>query len=345
MYFRPDERLVKLLRESQNIVLVTHIYPDGDGLGSEVALADVLLSMGKNVKVWNTHGPPEQLSFVDARGYVEIIAGDQVPHLPEMDLIVSVDTAELNRLGYLQPYFMNATATKVACDHHILPASHPFTVAWAEEQAGATGLLVLDLIDTFGVKPSRLAATALFVAIASDTGWFSFSNTGFRELDAAARLVALGASPSEIHRRVTGNTSLARTTLLGEVLASVKSEFDGRFVWSCILLEQMTEKGLRYEELDGIVDELKRVQDVGIVALIIGLANNRWKVSLRGPNHFDVDTIARNFGGGGHAKAAGYRVKADSLNTILGELRQQVDDVLAGDTPKTPSSAAVRSDY
>ncbi len=339
MFFKPDDRLLALIREAQDIALVTHIYPDGDGLGSEVALADALLSLGKRVKVWNCHGPPTQLGFVDAKGYVEILSKEDAARLPELDLILSVDTAEVSRLGYLRPYFTASRAKKAACDHHILPPNHPFDVAWAEERAGATGILVLDLLEAFGVTPSPLAAVALFVAIASDTGWFSFNNTGPRELAAASRLAELGACPSEIHRRVSGSVPITQITLLGQVLASIRSEFGGKFVWSCIKSEQMSEMGIRYEELDGIVDELKRAQNVSIAALIIGLQNQRWKVSLRGPAECNVDTIARHFGGGGHAKAAGYRIEAEDFDTLMKDLREQVAGVLdAGSKGEAVSS-------
>ena len=328
MFFEPEPELLDLINEAGRIALITHIYPDGDGLGSEVALADGLLSMGKRVSVWNCHGPPEPLSFVDSKGYVEIVTEEEVRNLPEVDLILALDTAEVGRLGYLRSYFSRSEAKKAACDHHIPPPRHPFDVVWAEERAGATGVMALDLLEALGMSPSPLGATALFVAVVSDTGWFSFNNTGRVELAAAARLVDFGANPAEIHRRVAGNSSLARINLLGEVLASVRGEFGGKFVWSSIDFNRMAEKGIRYEELDGIVDELKRIRNATVVALIVGLNNGMWKVSLRGPAEVDVDAIARHFGGGGHAKAAGYRVSADSLETILNGLRAQVANVL-----------------
>jgi len=333
VFFEPDEKLLSLIKQAETIAILTHIYPDGDALGSEIALADALSNAGKKVFVWNCHPPPGSLSFLRPEEVVRIVGPQQLSSLPQVDLIVAVDTTEVTRLGYLGEYLKRSEAQKVACDHHILPQKHPFDVAWAEQRAGATGVLVTDLLEALQLPVTPRAATALFVAIASDTGWFSFNNTGPAELACAGKLAACGASPSQIHRYLTGNSSLARTALLGEVLAAVQGEFDGRFVWSSIRLDQLRKRGLKYEELDGIVDELKRVQDAAIVALIIGLDENRWKVSLRGPAQYDVDTIARSFGGGGHAKAAGYRIEAAGLNEVLAGLRREVARVLGEGPP------------
>ncbi len=324
VYFTPDMRVRALIADARDIVILTHIYPDGDAFGSQIALADALESIGARVRVWNCHAPPERIKFLDAGGRVRVIRPEDIPSLPDCELLIALDTSELGRLGDLGAYFTRSTAVKVVIDHHIPPPQHGFDAAWAEEKAGATGLLVLDLIDALGLTPSPAAATALFAAIASDTGWFAFGNTTERELSAAARLVGHGASPARLYRHLKGGASIARTALLGEVLASVRDELDGRFVWSLITRRQMTDKGIAYEELDGIIDELKNIRDARIVALIVELEDGKWKVSLRGPLHVDVNLIARRFGGGGHAKAAGYRVSAPGIETVLADLRPEL---------------------
>lgn len=333
VYFTPDARVCAFLAEARDVVIVTHIYPDGDAFGSQIALADALESMGARVRVWNCHAPPERLEFLDAGGRARIVRPDDIPCLPDCELLVALDTAELARLGDLGAYVTRSAAVKVAIDHHIPPARHGFDAAWAEERAGATGLLVLDLIDALDLALSPAAATALFAAIASDTGWFAFNNTTERELSAAARLVGRGASPAGLYRHLKGGASIQRTALLGQVLASVREELDGRFVWSLITRRQMTDKGIVYEELDGIIDELKNIRNALIVALIVELENGKWKVSLRGPLHVDVNLIARRFGGGGHAKAAGYRVSAPGLEAVLADLRPELRRAIDGPPP------------
>ena len=329
MYFTPDPDVLALLGRADDIVLLTHIYPDGDALGSELALAEGLRALGKRVRVWNGQPPPERLRFLDAAGDVELITPSRIPSLPECGLLVTVDTSDPARLGDLEAYFHRSRASKAACDHHIMPRDHRFDAAWAEPRAGATGILIMDLLDALGVTPSPAAAAALFAAVAADTGWFAFSNTGVNELDAAGRLVTLGACPSSLFRRLYGNASLMRTLLLGEALASIRTECDGRFLWSCITQRQMTDKGIEYAELDGFIDHLTHVKNAGIVALIVELDSGAWKVSLRGPAQYEVNAIARRFGGGGHAKAAGYRVAGGHLEAILDDLRAQVAQLLA----------------
>lgn len=351
VYFTPDVRVCALLAEARDVVIVTHIYPDGDAFGSQVALAEALESRGARVRVWNCHAPPERLKFLDAGGRVRIIRPEDVPCLPDCELLVALDTSELARLGDLGAFVTRSAAVKVVIDHHIPPPRHGFDAAWAEERAGATGLLVFDLIDALGLAPSPAAATALFAAIASDTGWFAFSNTTARELSAAARLVERGASPADLYRHINGGSSIQRTALLGQVLASVRQELDGRFVWSLITRRQMTDKGIAYEELDGIIDELKNIRHALIVALIVELGDGKWKVSLRGPLHVDVNLIARRFGGGGHAKAAGYRVSASGVEAVLADLRPELRRAIDGPPPaeepprhgKEPTPCSTRS--
>lgn len=330
MYFKPTDAFVAYINQAHHIVLTTHIFPDGDGLGSEIALAEILTALGKKVDIWNCHPVTERFAFIDSRQQITVIPEDQVSTLPEVDLIISVDTSEPSRLGSLEPYIRSTRAKKAACDHHIPPPEHPFEVVWGEEAAGATGLLILSLFDLFNMTPSREAANALFAAIASDTGWFAFNNTTAAELDAASRLVRAGACPSAIHRRIYGNTPLKELTLIGEVMAAARAECQGHFIWSCIRHAQMTEKHISYAELDGMVDKLKFVRHAEIVALIIEQKPGVWKVSLRSPGDCAVNTIARHFKGGGHAKAAGYRVDAQNIEPVLKDLREQVDKILNG---------------
>lgn len=276
------------------------------------------------MRVWNCHPPPERIKFLDAAGRVRIVRPEEIPALPDCELLIVLDTSEPARLGNLAAYLAGSAAVKIAIDHHIPPPRHGFDAAWTEEQAGATGILILDLIDALGLTLSPAAAAALFTAIASDTGWFAFNNTTARELSAAARLVEHGACPADLYRHLKGAASLQRTTLLGEVLASVREEFDGRFVWSLITRRQMTDKGIAYEELDGFIDELKNIRAALVAALIVELSDGNWKVSLRGPLHVDVNLIACRFGGGGHAKAAGYRVAAPGVEAVLADLRPEL---------------------
>ena len=135
------------------------------------------------------------------------------------------------------------------------------------------------------------------------------------------------------------NTPLKELTLIGEVMASAQAECQGHFIWSCIRHDQMREKHISYAELDGIVDKLKFVRHAEIVALIIEQKPGVWKVSLRSPGNCAVNTIARHFDGGGHAKAAGYRVNARNIEPVLRDLREQVDKILNGVACKnSPSS-------
>jgi len=180
---------------------------------------------------------------------------------------------------------------------------------WSDPSCPATGLLVLSLLDAMEVGVSREIAEPLFVAVATDTGWFRFSNATPRVFEAASRLVSAGADPASLHRALFENSPLSRSQVLGEVLATLKSESEGRLLYSVVHEAQRRRFGMPVEETDGFIDHLQEVRGAEILILFVEVSSGRYKVSLRSKGRHDVHAVANRFGGGGHAKAAGFRIE------------------------------------
>ncbi len=327
------ERIAGRIRSAREILITSHVHPDGDALGSELALAFALRKLGKAVRVVNDHRAPEKYAFLDPGGLIEILSGEPpADAFPQVDLAILLDTSEPSRAGRLAKRFFGTNWDRICLDHHPGPEDSRFLLHWVADRAPATGTLVLRLIDFLGVPLDRPIATALFVAIATDTGWFHFANTLPSTLRDAGRLVEAGVEPEEIHNRVYGESSLARLRLLGKLLCEIRSELDGRFAWALLSRAELQRAGVPTQELDGFSEQLKSVRGADVVALVLETAPGSYKVSLRSRGDADVRAIAADLGGGGHEKAAGCRLEG-SWDDVLSRLRARVKASLPGGGP------------
>lgn len=312
--FSPPPALLDALRAARRPFLCTHIYPDGDALGSTVALARILRDRtGAEPTVLLTHEVPEKILAADADRIATVIPGEptdeQRATIAAADTIVVLDTSDPDRLGRLADPVFASDAPKVLVDHHICEDPDRFDVAWSVTESPSTGNLVLRIHEELGGTLDRATADALFVAIATDTGWFRFSNTSPEAFRAASVLRAAGIDPETLHRQIHERSTPERTRALGEVLSRLETAAGGRIVHSFWGLEDAERHGIPLEELDGFIDALKQVRGAEIVFLVVELSPGRYKVSLRSKGDVDVHPIATRFGGGGHAKAAGCRLE------------------------------------
>jgi bifunctional oligoribonuclease and PAP phosphatase NrnA len=316
------------LRAARVVVITAHVHPDGDALGSELALASALSRLGKRVRVVNDHPAPEKYRFLDPRSEVEVLAGPPpADALRGVDLAVLLDTSEPSRTGRLEPAFFAPGLERICLDHHPGPVNPLFALHWVAPRAPATGSLVLRLLDALGVEPGEAEAVPLLVAIATDTGWFRFENASPLALRDAARLVAAGARPDRIYPQIYEDSSPARAALLGRLLQGIQVELGGRFIWSLLDKAALERSGVPYEEIDGFSEALKSVRGAEVAALLVETDPGQFKVSLRSRGEAAVNGIAGRFGGGGHAKAAGYRT-GGSPQEAVGALRAEVTRAL-----------------
>ena len=324
--------LIEALKNSRCPLILTHIYPDGDALGSAVSIHRTLEKLGAAPNTFLTHPVPEKLSFIDHDRVAEVLDGEPTAKQIEVghnaDLIVVVDTSEPDRLGHMRQVVEGCDAPRICIDHHLDGAVDFFDQIWCEPGSPSTGNLVLEVIQSLGFELTQSTAESLFVAIATDTGWFRYSNSGSVAYRYAATLVESGVDPEPIFQRIFQSFSLQRTLLLGDLLAAIQAPEENRIVYSVLTEPMRRKRGVGLEDLDGFVDSLGQISGCEIVFLVVEVAPGRYKVSLRSRGGFSVHRIAAHFDGGGHAKAAGCRLEGTEqqvLEKLLGQCRRTLD--------------------
>jgi len=320
--------IVQAIRRHRLFILTTHIAPDGDGLGCEIALHELLRALGKEARIINNGPLPRQYAFMDPDGVVECYApGAHDPAIRQAEVIFVLDISAWDRLGAMREPLRAAGALKICIDHH--PYRDGVTdIAVVQETASSAGELVYELIVAVGASVTKRMADALYVALMTDTGSFRFPNTTPKALRAAAALVEAGASPSELARHVYEQYSWERMKLLGHELLTSHVTEDRRIAWIEITRKDQERFEVLNHEVEGFLEAIRAIKEVEIAALFIENEEREIKVSLRSKGAPDVHTVARKFGGGGHPKAAGCVVHAsmpEVVAQVIGELRAIVN--------------------
>lgn len=309
--------LAELLRQAQSVLIATHIGPDGDAIGSSVGLALGLRGLGKDARVFSGSSVDGRFDGIIAPGFVETVdeagAADLVG---KFDLCVLLDTSEPARAGVLEGVIFAEGQKRVCIDHHLLSGEYSFDSHLVVQSSPATSCLVLWLLDELEVAVEAEIARALWLALATDTGWFRFANADSLAFQCAERLLESGIEAEELYGLIYGARSEQKTRLWGRVLMEHQLALEGRLVWSVITREALAETGTEREDLDGVIDLLKGVKGAHLAALLSQLDETSFKVSLRSVAGMDVEKIARDFGGGGHAKAAGYKASGSPQEII-----------------------------
>ena len=311
---------------AKRIFITSHVNPDGDALGSEMALAVFLEGYGKPVRVLNQSVTPELYEFLDTDGFIETFDGDGVPQdCPDADdLIFFLDMGNYSRIGRDVAVLAESDARKVVVDHHVYDGIEADIVV-VDPTAAATASLVYDLCSTIdaGLITSGIAE-ALLTGIITDTGYFTYSNTTPMTLRIAARLYESGTSARDIRRKLESGFPIAKQKLLGMTLSNLSLADNGRIAYSFITSEMFETVRASREHTDGIIEQVKLVKGIHVAFLIIQEDDNTFKASFRSMSGVPVNEIARTLGGGGHVKAAGA--------TVLGSLedvRRRIIDVVS----------------
>ncbi len=314
-------------------LLTTHINPDGDGIGSEVALALWLESRGKRVRVLNDSVVPAAFAFLLHSGTFESYEPELAEQrFAEADALIVLDTSNKQRIGRLAPLIDRHAIAVAILDHHVSHARGFGQVNVIESEAAATAELVYDVIHESGGTVTPEMATALYVGLMTDTGSFRYSNTDSHAHRVAAELLALGLDPQKIHAQVHSHSSAGRLRFFGEVLSALEMQEDGRLVVLDAAPEQFQRHGLVGADTEGLVDLPRTIAGVDVVVLFSEVEAGKVKVSLRSTGRIAIDTVASRFGGGGHVHAAGVLLKgsrADAKGRILPEIARLLDEAEA----------------
>jgi len=309
------ERVVEIIKEHSKFLITTHINPDGDGLGSEIALATILRMLGKEVVIINQSPVPENYMFLNRDKDIKIFSKADINLIKEFEIIFVVDISNWERVGELGSYLTEAKGIKICIDHH--PSNVGFAdINIIDERASSTGELIYELAKSLEVTLNEKAAAALYVAIVTDTGSFRFSNTTPKTHLIISELLALGIKPEQIYEEIYEKRSASRMRVLGLALSNLNVEFGGKVAWFYVTQRMMREFGLKADETDGFVNLLSNINGVMVSIFFLELGDKKVKVSLRSKGNVDVNAIANSLNGGGHFHAAGI-IMEDSLKEAI----------------------------
>ena len=301
------QRFAEIIHSASKIVLTIHHRPDGDCIGSALAMRLILLHLGKEVRIFAPHRTPPTLTFLDPDSHVtalEDMTEEDIRWMQAADLVLVLDTSAWAQLGNMVTPYRESSATKIVLDHHATGTGLD-AESFINADAEATGTLVVQAAEALGVPMSYEIACPAFAAIATDTGWFRFSSTTSETFRTAGKLIDLGVRVDAVYREIYEQESLGRLRLVGRTLSKTESYLDNLFVLTWILLEDFEAAGACSSDSEDIVNMLLQVRGVKMAALIAELKDKTYKVSFRSRCKVDCGILAAHFGGGGHREAAG----------------------------------------
>jgi bifunctional oligoribonuclease and PAP phosphatase NrnA len=314
------QQLEKEFIPGRKVALSTHMNADGDGCGSQVALARMLAQRGLDVRIVNPTPWPNLFDYLLGDDVKEMTAEGSAA-LKGIDMLIVLDISDVKRLGVLTESVRRLDVPKLVIDHHIASDDPAGTIILTDVSACATGELVYDLGCALGFDITPAIAQALYAAILTDTGSFRFSNTTPRCHSIAAALLATGVDPEESYVRIYASAPAGRLRLLGEVLETLGVDEPLGLAWLSMHAGALEKYGVRQEDLDGIVEHARSIAGTRMALFFRDLGYGKVKVSFRSTGDVDVNAFARQFGGGGHVKASGA--------LIVGSLDEVRDRVIA----------------
>jgi bifunctional oligoribonuclease and PAP phosphatase NrnA len=301
------DRMVAEMLNAQRTVLTTHVNADGDGTGSQAAIAAWLRGLGRTVTIVNPTPFPEQFRFLfdDASMIAGLGSAAADRALREADLLVVLDTAETSRIGRVAKTIADRKVAII--DHHVASDAEIAGLKLQDVTAAATGELVFDLLLHAGLeRPWPWPVTAgIYTAIVTDTGSFRFANTSSRIHLLAADLIEQGVDPELMYRHIYAAVPLHRLQLLQHALEQLVVDEHAPITSISIRSDVMQRLGAGPDDLDGLVEHARSVAGTEVAILFRETSDGSTKVSLRAAGDTDVNAIARQFGGGGHVKASG----------------------------------------
>ena len=289
-------RIADEIRKRQRFVLSSHVRPDGDAIGSQLAMAFALWQLGKEVRLVNRDQAPAPMMVFPGVSRIEVAGRIDDPG----DAVIVMECGDLTRTGvdgFERGFVINI-------DHH-LGNSNYGALNWFDGTAAACGEMVFELIAELGVPLTPEIATHIYVAILTDTGSFHYSSISPRTFDICRQCVEAGIDPPAIAGAIFDSNSLGRLKLFGAVLSKMELDATGRVATVYVDQKLAQECGGTYEDTEGIVNLPLSVKEIEAVAFFKEAGPDDWRVSMRSKDDVDVNAIAKEFGGGGHKNASG----------------------------------------
>lgn len=321
------DKLAQRIDSCKSFILCSHIRPDCDALGSEMGMLGVLQQLGKQVRIINGHPTPPVLTFLDPSQKIEVIHEHVRPDSISADCFIVLDTSAWAQLGPMGEVLRGFPGKKLCIDHHV-GEDDLGTEFFKDTSAEATGHLVAKVAKHMGVTMTKPMATALYAAIATDTGWFRFSSTTPDTYRVIADLVEAGAVPSQIYSDLYERDTLGRIRLRGRILSRTTAEMEGKLVYTHVLKEDFPETGALPPDTEDAINLTLAIGGTKVAVIFVEQLAGGFKLSFRSRCLVDCNSLAREFGGGGHKAAAGAFLEG-SLNEVQARVLPRVREALS----------------
>jgi phosphoesterase RecJ-like protein len=290
------KRAAEEILSRQRFVIASHVRPDGDAIGSQLAMAYALRALGKKTRIVSRDPPPEP--FLTFPGVAEIEIVDRVED--PGDAVIVMESGDLTRTGVAgldRGFIINV-------DHHVGNTMYG-AVNWFDVSAAACGEMVFDLVRELGAPLTYEIAVHVYIAILTDTGSFHYSNITPRTFEICRECVEAGVNAQAVARSVFDSNSLGRLKLFGAVLNAMELDPSGRVATLCVDQRLLSSCGATFDDTDGLINFPLTVKHIEGVVFFKEIASGDWRISLRSKGTVDVNAVARQFGGGGHKNASG----------------------------------------
>ena len=322
------DQIIRHIKDGQHLLIASHAEPDGDAVGSLVALGLALDKFGKKTTLYNSSPIPAVYRFLS--GTERIVR--QIEKANSYDVAIMLDCGDLVRIGEAAST-IDKIPVVINIDHHVSNTGFGH-IQLIDTTACATAEIVYGLIKALEIPFDKEIATSLYTGILTDTGSFRFSNTNQAAFGISKEMTEVGVDAHSVAQHVFGSYSLGRIKLLNMALNSIEISDNGKLSMMTITRSMLNETGTSTEDLDGMINYARRIEDVKVAALIHEIKNgtgkfsnmNRYHVSLRSDGSVDVAVIAGKFGGGGHSSAAGFQIESTlvALKTKIIELAEDL---------------------
>ena len=317
------EKVIKAIKKHKKFLITAHVNPEGDAIGCQLAMKELLIKLGKTAVIVDNDPVPDHYKFLSGSKAIS----NRFDHAPAFDAAVVLDCPTLKRIGRVSE-FLTDDKTVINIDHHI--SNEKFgDVRWVDPNASSAGEMVYLLFKKFGVKPSKDAALAMYIAILTDTGSFNYDNTTGSTHRIAGELLEYGLKPAAVSEDVYERRSAVDISFLGLVLATIKVNKTGEVAYLEITKSMLKATGADAAKSEGFVNYARSIEGVKVAVIFKedlkkpGIIS----VSFRSKGNADVNKIASAFGGGGHVKASGC-VVAGTLSEVKTKVLKKIEETL-----------------
>lgn len=321
-------KLFELLKSHSKFIITCHVNPDGDAIGSEIAIAGILKQLNKEFIILNTSDTPYNLEFLYPKNLVQKFDENKhAKYFENFDAAIFLDLNDLRRTVRMEKYFRDFKGTKICIDHHLEPedfTKHKFI----DRHKSSTGEIILEFINSQDeIVLNKNIAQALYAAILTDTGSFRFPKTTPELHRKVAVLLEHKVKPFDVYDKIYGQDHLSRNKLLGEALSSLELSGSGKISYMVIKQKHLKKTRAVESGVDGFINFGLSIAGVKVALLFFELKDGV-KISFRSKGNIPVNKVAKQFGGGGHMNAAGVRLFGTKLSDILTKVLATTEKIL-----------------